>query len=220
MSQEDSEFAPDKPEALPRLHVPGLQEDTASLPPEALAGQVPVLTEQVEVNAPASTPAPAAAAAPASATKDADDSPTVFSTGHEATHAQISAMAPVPPNRFAAAASDKPAPKRLSAMAPVTANRFAAGPPVDEAPAAPAVEASPPVVVEPEAEPEPKAKPEPQPEPVPSEDAAPVPVEAVAQEPAPQVDTRREQMQQRIGQLTNKIHALHDRLNRLEKPEA
>ena len=43
----DAGFAPDTPESLPKLHVPGLPDDATGLPPEALSGDVPTLTDSV-----------------------------------------------------------------------------------------------------------------------------------------------------------------------------
>lgn len=40
-------FAIDRPESIPKLHVPGLSPDATSLPPEALRADVPTLTDPV-----------------------------------------------------------------------------------------------------------------------------------------------------------------------------
>lgn len=42
---ESQAFAPDSPESIPKLHVPGLSPDATSVPPEALRGDVPTLTD-------------------------------------------------------------------------------------------------------------------------------------------------------------------------------
>ena len=55
IDDQNASFAPDLPESLPKLHVPGLSPDATSLPPEALSGQVPTLTDSV---VPHAAPAP------------------------------------------------------------------------------------------------------------------------------------------------------------------
>ena len=44
---ESMAFAPDSLDSIPKLHVPGLSPDATSLPPEALRGEVPTLTDPV-----------------------------------------------------------------------------------------------------------------------------------------------------------------------------
>lgn len=49
-------FAPDSPESIPKLHVPGLSPDATSVPPEALRGEVPTLTDHVSPEEMAAAP--------------------------------------------------------------------------------------------------------------------------------------------------------------------
>ena len=65
---ESMAFAPDSLDSIPKLHVPGLSPDATSLPPEALRGEVPTLTDPVlpEAAAPAELPEARAVTVPES----------------------------------------------------------------------------------------------------------------------------------------------------------
>lgn len=149
---EQSGFTVDSPASIPKLHVPGLSPDATSVPPEALSGNVPTLTDPV---------LPEDVAQP------------------ELAEAKLASM-PAEPIPVA------------SELVPIESQPALEDDPEDEQ-TLPALSQ--------EEDPEPQESTE----------------EALAQELAPEADTWVDQMQVRIGKLTEEIHMLNDRLDRFEK---
>ena len=198
------DFAPDSPDSIPKLHVPGLSPDATSLPPEALRGEVPTLTDSVMPEAAVPPALPASPALPeaklASMPDEPHDSPELAAPVQVFTEAAVldaQALPAEPAHEDAQAPSDH----QVHAL-PDEATEQA-----DEHDGEQASE---------EESLEENAQQSAQQSEQPGETEAHAELEA-AQELGPEADTWVEQMQVRIEKLTEEIHMLNDRLDRFEK---
>jgi len=186
----DAGFAPDTPESLPKLHVPGLPDDATGLPPEALSGDVPTLTDSVSPHELAS-----------------EAFEVIASDGVAQAVEEPVAPAPV---AVAPPVVDAPPPEPVVAEE-VLEPRVESIPElaVDAPPAAPETAKAPPLAAAEVAE-ELAAEAE-------TEADASLALAEAAQEEAAAADTWVAQMQIRIEGLTEEIRVLNDRLDRFEK---
>lgn len=239
----EAAFALDRPEAIPKLHVPGLSPDATSVPPEALRGEVPTLTESVSPEAlaapeptpqptPEPTPEPIPAAPHLSVVESVPEPVAVhvapepaLEAAKEEAEEPVADVAPPVAQAVAHAAPPPPAPAEVAHPAPAQASEPSIHNVEDvDMLDSPEVKASLPTVVPElqednpdEALPEASALQEEA-----TEEPIQAPMEATwdeeaAQELPSEADTWAMQMQVRMEKLTEEISLLNDRLDRFEK---